>query len=121
MGNNIVITSLKYIAIDIVGNVLYFPIWWYAQGLKKTTLFCLRKIADGEKRLGLKIWLTNLFKPMFGQYDWQGKIISFFVRLIQLIFRTVFMVVWIFLVVIFFIFYLVLPLFVIYQIFYHLF
>ena len=121
MGNNIVITSLKYVAIDIVGNILYFPIWWYSQGLKEAGLFCLRKISNGEKVLGLKIWLVNLFKPMYGQYDWQGKLISFFMRLVQLVFRTIAMIIWIIIVFVLFIIWLVLPPFVIYQIWFHLF
>jgi len=31
--------------------------------------------------VGLRVWLKNLFAPMFGQTDWQGRLISFFMRL----------------------------------------
>lgn len=121
MTDNIVITSLKYIAFDIIGNVLYFPVWWYTKGLKKAALFCWRKIVRGEKVLGLKIWLTNLFKPMYGQQDWQGKLISFFMRLIQLVFRTIIMIIWIIIVFVLFIIWIILPVFVVYQIWLNLF
>jgi len=39
--------------------------------------------------MGLGVWIKNLFVPMFQQYDWQGRIISFFMRLFQIIFRFI--------------------------------
>jgi hypothetical protein len=45
-------------------------------------------------RLGLKIWIKNIFKPMFGQYDIPGKLISFFMRIFQIIVRGLILILW---------------------------
>lgn len=107
---------MKIIFIDFLRDIAYFPFWWYSKGAKKALFFSLRKIKNAEKRLGLKIWLVNLFRPMFGQYDMAGKIISFFIRLIQIIVRSILMLIWIILMIILFFVWLLLPLFIIYQI-----
>jgi hypothetical protein len=43
----------------------------------------------------VQLWLANLFTPMFGQRDWQGRIISFVMRLVQLMGRTIGFCVWV--------------------------
>jgi len=42
------------------------------------------------------VWIKNIFTPMYGQTDWQGKLISFFMRLFQIIFRGIVMTFWLF-------------------------
>ena len=91
----IVLTFLKSVFFDLILDIFYFPIWWYTKGLKNAGNWALEKISQGEKVLGLKIWVINLFHPMYGVRDWQGKIISFFMRLIQIIFRLILMLIWI--------------------------
>ncbi len=95
MFQTIILTSLKSIFFDLILDIFYFPIWWYSRGLKNAVVWALGKIGQGEKVLGLKIWVINLFHPMYGVEDWQGKIISFFMRLFQIIFRLILMLVWI--------------------------
>ena len=46
--------------------------------------------------LSLKIWLKNLFVPMYGQYDLAGRIISFVLRIVVLFYRLVLFVIWVF-------------------------
>jgi hypothetical protein len=90
-------------------NILYFPLWWYTKGAKKAVIFCKNLVKRGNKRLVPALWLKNIFVPMFGQYDWQGKIVSFFMRLANVIGRTIALLVWILFVVLIFLFYLFLP------------
>lgn len=40
------------------------------------------------------LWLKNLFVPMFGQTDLQGRIVSVFIRIVNVIFRTIFLAGW---------------------------
>lgn len=68
-----------------------------------------------ERRIGLSIWVANLFKPMYGQRDWQSVLISFFMRLFQIIFRGFFLLVWLLAMILLALFWLLLPLLVIYQ------
>ena len=49
----------------------------------------------GNSSLGVLLWLKNLFVPMFGQRDWQGRLVSVFMRLVQVIARGVAFVAWI--------------------------
>lgn len=80
--------------VNLIKDIFYFPIWWYGKGLKKRWLFVLKKIKTAYKNLALKILLVNLFRPMYGEKDWQGRIISFFARLIMLFWRSLEMIIW---------------------------
>ena len=117
MGQGYLLTSLKFIFIDLIGEVLYFPIWWYTSGAKKAFLFFMRQIWSMEMTWGVRVWVTNLFRPMYGLHDWQSQIISFFMRLFQIIFRAILLLVWSILMFALFLIWLFLPLFVAYQIF----
>ena len=93
MTNNLFYSSLKFVLKDLIGDFLYWPIWWYSKGLINTVLFSLRSIRSWEEVLGVTIWAKNLFTPMYGQYDIEGRLISFFIRLIQLIVRSIILVI----------------------------
>jgi len=116
MAVELISAPIKVVFVDFIKDILYFPLWWYSRGTRKALLFCLKKIRNGERWLGLKIWIINLFRPMFGQYDITGRIISFFIRLIQIIIRLILMLFWIISMIILFLIWLLLPPFVIYQI-----
>ncbi len=113
---NAITISLKYIAIELIGNILYWPIWWYTKGFYQLLINIYTSIVEEEKRFGIKIWLVNLFNPMYAQYDWQGRIISFFMRLVMLIFKIILFLVWLLLMILVVIGWLVLPLFAVYMI-----
>ncbi len=81
---NVFLGVLKYSFFNLILDIFYFPIWWYTLGLKKFLIFIKNTIKDVSQALVIKILLVNLFKPMFGQYDRAGRIISFFMRCIHL-------------------------------------
>lgn len=89
MTRNVLIQAIKTIIIDLVGEILYFPIWWYTQGLKRMILYVINSIRNTNRDLALTLMLKSMFKPMFGQYDKEGRIISFFMRLVLIIARLV--------------------------------
>ena len=39
--------------------------------------------------LAIGVWTKNIFVPMFGMHDWQSRIISFFMRVVQIIGRSI--------------------------------
>ena len=84
----IIVSSFKFISLKIVGDLIYFPIWWYSVGLKERFLFFLKQMRNVERRLYLKIWLKNIFVPMYGFNDFLSRVISFFMRTTILIFKT---------------------------------
>ena len=72
-------------------------------------------IRDFDQTLGFSIWLKNLFVPMFGQTDFAGRVISFLLRIFQIIFKGIALLLIIILVLAFFVFWLVLPLIISYM------
>ncbi len=115
MINNATFSLIKFVFLDIIGDFFYWPIWWYSKGLIKMGRFCLHEFSNQVEQLGVLVWIKNLFTPMFGQYDIQGRLISFFMRIFQIIIRS-------FAVLIFAVFYLILfllwpimPIIILYQ------
>lgn len=107
----------KDLFLDIVWEILYFPVWWYSRGLKKTAIFCWRKIADGWEALALTIHLTSFFKPMYGQRGIDAFILSLFTRFLWLVWHfflfSLWFCVWLFVILT----WLILPLFTVWQMF----
>lgn len=73
--------------VDALLDVLFFPVWWYADGLKRLSIYLLRAFQHADVRLAPGLWLKNIFVPMFGQYDWQGRLMSIFMRIVNVFFR----------------------------------
>lgn len=115
--NNSLIYAVKSTG-EFIKDIVYFPLWWYSRGLKQTTLSIINFLSNREKSLALFIWIKNIFVPMYGEYNWQGRLISFFMRLVQIIIRGIIMIFWLSLCLIILLIWLALPIFVIYQILY---
>ncbi len=106
----------KLVLLDLVLEIIYFPFWWYSFGVYKAGAFCVRQIKNRWRDMGFAINLKFLFKPMYAQHDFAGRVISFFARLIQLIFKLfLFLFIIIFFLIIF-LSWIALPVFVIWQI-----
>ncbi len=97
-------------------DLVYFPVWWYSLGTKRAFLSCTGLIADANSNLAPGLWLKNIFVPMFGQTDWQGRITSFFMRLINVIGRGFGLLVWTTVVWILFVLWLTIPVFFLFEI-----
>ena len=95
--------------LDLVLDIIYFPVWWYTGGLKFIIQKCWEIFLSGNARLAPGLWLKNIFVPMFGQWDWEGRIISFFMRLVQIIGRSIALLFWMIFVLAIFWFWLILP------------
>ncbi len=116
MRKNIVYSPAKFVIVDLIGDFLYWPIWWYSRGLIKTLKGCLFSIKNQGQRLGIAIWIKNIFTPMFGQYDIEGRLISFFARLVQIIIRSIILAIWVIVIFLGLLFYLGLPILIVSQI-----
>ncbi|MSU75754.1 MAG: hypothetical protein EXS55_04555 [Candidatus Magasanikbacteria bacterium] len=102
------------LAFEALLDIIYFPLWWYTGGLKHALLWCVGVLKRGNQSLAPGLWLKNIFVPMYGQYDWQGKIISFFMRLAQVVFRTSALLVWLGFCCVLFMAWMVFPIVVVY-------
>lgn len=113
MAQKVTAGLFRDVFLDIVREIFYFPIWWYTKGLAMAANFSWQRIKNMEVRLGVKVWVVNLFKPMFGQRDIAGVLISFFMRIFQIIGRTIVLFLWTVIMILVFFVWIVLPLFVI--------
>ncbi len=101
--------ALKYIFLDLIGGVVRFPFWWYSKGLVNVGRWGLRTIRMYGRSLSVGVWIKNLLVPMFGMYDWQSRIISFFMRLFQIVARGFIVLVWSILIVCIMVIYCIAP------------
>ncbi len=104
---------IRDVFLDTLREILYFPIWWYTRGLGMAANFSWQRIKNMEVRLGVKVWVVNIFKPMFGQRDIAGVLISFFMRIFQIIGRTLVLILWTMVMILVFFAWIILPILVI--------
>jgi hypothetical protein len=101
--------------VQLMLDILYFPIWWFSAGLFGVARYLWERFQDGRMRLAPGLWLKNLFVPMYGQRDWQGRLMSVFMRFVNVIGRSIFLIMWIFFLVILLSVWTVFPFFVLSQ------
>lgn len=82
------------ILFDAIADLFYFPLWWYTGGVLHSLKWCSKFFLEGNHSLAPGLWLKNLFVPMYGQYDWQGRIISVVMRFVQFCVRSIALVFW---------------------------
>jgi len=117
MGSSISLV-LRMVFVDIIGDAFYFPLWWYSRGLVRVFKRMLERIRGHEASLGVGLWIKSLFVPMFGQYDAAGRIISLIMRFIQIIVRSALLIMFTAAEIIFLLFWILLPIFVLQEIIY---
>ncbi|RJR31332.1 hypothetical protein C4569_02720 [Candidatus Parcubacteria bacterium] len=118
--HNLALSTAKYLIYDVIFDFLYWPVWWFTAGAALFWLFCFKKIKDMQNYLGLSIWLKNLFTPMYAQFDWQGRLISFFIRLVMLIFKSFFLLIYSVIFLAIYLLWFLMPLIVVYEIIFNL-
>lgn len=74
---------------ETIGDLITTPVWWYSRGLLRVLKSLRNHLMRFEYSLGLRLWIKNIGKPMYGQYDLAGKLISFFMRLVVLFGRSI--------------------------------
>lgn len=110
------ILILQRLFLEAILDIFYFPIWWYSHGALYALRRCFNLFKEGNASLAPGLWLANLFVPMFGQFDIQGRIISFFMRLVQIIARTIGLMIWLVFCLALWLVWLLLPIVIIYGI-----
>ena len=119
MTNNFVLYGTK-IFVEFWRDILLFPFWWYSRGLVLVAGILWQFLANREKANALFIWIKNLFRPMYGQTDWQGVMISFFMRIVMIAFKFVVMVFWSLFAMVMLTLWIIAPIFVVYEIIYQI-
>ncbi len=97
------------ILFDAFVDIFYFPLWWYTGGVLHASKWCFGFFMEGNQTLAPGLWFKNLLVPMYGQYDWQGRIISFIMRFVQFCFRSLALLFWLLVCLFLFTIWLLLP------------
>jgi hypothetical protein len=87
-------TYAPKIIIQVIWDIVYFPLWWYSVGLVRLLIKINVFLKNRNAALGFSVWLKNIFTPMYGQRDIVSRLISFLVRLFQIFFRGLALIVW---------------------------
>jgi len=74
--------ALNFPSNNLIQDILYFPIWWYSQGLKNFLKWIYKQLKSVNYILGFKILVLNLFKPFYGDCSISGRLISLPLRMI---------------------------------------
>ena len=69
--------------------------------------------------MAISVWIKNIFVPMFGQNDWQSRLISIFMRSVQIVGRSIGLVIIAVAVALALVVYITAPIFVALQAAYH--
>ena len=119
MTTNFVLQGTKIFA-EFVKDLIYFPLWWYSVGFLKIINLLRSFLVYSLRVLGIAVWLKNLFRPMYGQKDIAGALISFFMRIFQIIIRSIGFVILSIIAIILGLIWLVAPVIVVYELIYQL-
>lgn len=82
-------TVAQLVFVDVIGSILWFPVWWYTTGFLWVASAALRALRYRAQAYAFVVWIRNFFVPMYGQYDWEGRIISVFMRTVVLVGRLI--------------------------------
>jgi len=79
----------RLIFVDTFGSLFWFPAWWYTIGLKKAIQWGMDGLNYRYQQYALKLWVKNFFIPMYGQYDFAGRLVSVFMRAVVIAGRSI--------------------------------
>ncbi len=108
---------LGKLSVQVIWDVFYFPLWWYSVGFFRLSKGLGLFLRNRWIVVGAGVWIRNLFVPMYGQRDFTSRLISFFVRLFQIIFRFIAFVFFVLLSFLAIALWLLLPILIVYLIF----
>ncbi|MBM3205068.1 hypothetical protein FJZ48_03770 [Candidatus Uhrbacteria bacterium] len=83
----------RYLFLDLAGSLIHFPFWWYTKGFFDVLQWVGRSCSFQWKSYGITLWMKNFFVPMYGQYDFSGRLVSVIMRFVVLIGRLIVFVV----------------------------
>ena len=85
---------LRLVLAELFGGIASLPGWWYARGLSIVTAWFRKTVRNASETFSLGVWVKNLFVPMYGETEWSGRVISFFVRFAMIFMRGAAVAAW---------------------------
>lgn len=72
---------------DLIGSILGFPVWWFTRGFMYFVGIYARTWRGFANQFAVGVWVKNILVPMYGSYDISGRLISFVIRVAQIVAR----------------------------------
>lgn len=66
---------------SVVTDLLEFPLWWYTRGIRRFAQMFFSPVLFLAQYFALPVLVVNLGQPLYGDFTWKGRILSFFVRI----------------------------------------
>lgn len=107
------IMILERLALEFLWHIIFFPVWWYSVGAKQVGTSCWQLLQAGNLQLAPGLWLRNILVPMYGQTDWQGRLMSVFMRAVNVLIRGIALLMWLALVILLWLAWLAWPVFLV--------
>lgn len=115
----VILATIRFIFIDTVLQLLYFPVWWYTTGAMNVARHLFLQIHTLIRSFRFGFLLSFLLTPMYGQADIPGRIISFFVRCAHFFFLLLWAIVYSIFLFFLLALWLITPFFVVYSSLFH--
>lgn len=81
MSLSVVTVASRLVQEELV-SVFTYPIWWYSTGLSNLVSWIQEGLRYRWHKYALGLWLRHLTTPMYGEYSWFGRAVSFFMRIV---------------------------------------
>lgn len=75
--------------LEFLLDVVRFPLWWYAGGLKLVALWCWHSFEATRWSVALGKFLKHFFAPMYGDYSYSGRAVSLLMRTVLTVWKTI--------------------------------
>ncbi len=106
-----------FFIITVFKQIITFPAWWYTQGLALLVVHFYRAQFIQMRDLAILSWIRHLFTPMFHDYTFVGRILSFIFRIFIISGKLIVLVASLALRLAVIVLYIFFPIFVIYALF----
>jgi hypothetical protein len=88
MSLSVVAVASRLVQEEIV-SLFSYPIWWYSTGLTGLVTWIQDGLRYRWRKYALGLWLRHLTTPMYGEYSFLGRVVSFFMRIVVVFGRGV--------------------------------
>ncbi len=72
-------------------QLILFPVWWYTTGTGIAWQWVRRRFSYKVRSSGLVLFARHLREPLYGDYTRSGIAISFFLRIFLLLFKVIYL------------------------------
>lgn len=70
-------------------SLFSYPIWWYSTGISNLTSWMVEGLRYRWRKYALGLWLRHLTLPMYGEYSFIGRAVSFCMRVVVVVGRGI--------------------------------